>query len=115
LNGILYTQSGSYTQVTTNAAGCDSTITLNLTLTVGLSDQSLLELSVQPNPTDAVFTLTTSLPLYSQYVILDAQGKQVAVGNLTGNTTTIAIDQVARGVYFLKVEEASETIRVVKN
>ncbi|MCX8486301.1 MAG: hypothetical protein ORN53_03835, partial [Crocinitomicaceae bacterium] len=34
LNGILYTQSGTYTQTLTNAAGCDSTITLELTLTV---------------------------------------------------------------------------------
>jgi hypothetical protein len=32
LNGQTYTQSGIYTQVITNAAGCDSTITLDLTL-----------------------------------------------------------------------------------
>ena len=32
LNGILYTQSGTYTQTTTNAAGCDSTANLNLTI-----------------------------------------------------------------------------------
>jgi hypothetical protein len=32
LNGQTYTQSGTYTQVRTNAAGCDSTITLNLTI-----------------------------------------------------------------------------------
>ncbi len=32
LNGTPYTQSGAYTQHLTNAAGCDSTITLNLTV-----------------------------------------------------------------------------------
>ena len=32
LNGQTYTQSGIFTQVITNAAGCDSTITLDLTL-----------------------------------------------------------------------------------
>lgn len=32
LNGQSYTQSGTYTQVITNASGCDSTITLNLNL-----------------------------------------------------------------------------------
>lgn len=32
LNGQTYTQSGIYTQVITNTAGCDSTITLDLTL-----------------------------------------------------------------------------------
>jgi hypothetical protein len=32
LNGQIYTASGEYTQTLTNAAGCDSTITLNLTI-----------------------------------------------------------------------------------
>ena len=115
LNGILYTQSGTYVQNTTNAAGCDSTITLNLTLTVGLDENKVLTYSVQPNPTDAIFTLVASEALYSNYVIQDAQGKVVATGNLTGTSTTINIDQVARGIYFLKVAEAAKAIRIVKN
>ena len=115
LNEITYTQSGTYTQVLTNAAGCDSTITLNLTLTVGLDENGFVSFSVQPNPTDAVFTLKASEALYSNYVIQDAQGKVVANGALTGTSTTINIDQVARGIYFLKVAEAAEAIRIVKN
>ncbi|MDP4806766.1 MAG: T9SS type A sorting domain-containing protein [Crocinitomicaceae bacterium] len=115
LNDIMYTQSGTYTQTLTNAAGCDSTITLNLTLTVGLDEQTVVSFSVQPNPTDAVFTLKASEALYSNYVIQDAQGKVVATGALNGTSTTIDIDQVARGIYFLKVAEAAEAIRIVKN
>jgi hypothetical protein len=115
LNEITYTQSGTYTQVLTNAAGCDSTITLNLTLTVGLDENGFVTCSVQPNPTDAIFTLVASEALYSNYVIQDAQGKVVAIGTLTGTATTINIDQVARGIYFLKVAEAAEAIRIVKN
>lgn len=115
LNEITYTQSGTYTQVLTNAAGCDSTITLNLTLTVGLDENGFVSFSVQPNPTDAVFTLKASEALFSNYVIQDAQGKVVANGALTGTSTTINIDQVARGIYFLKVAEAAEAIRIVKN
>jgi len=115
LNEITYTQSGTYTQTLTNAAGCDSTITLNLTLTVGLDENGLVSFSVQPNPTDALFTLTASEALYSAYVIQDAQGKVVATGMLNGTTTSINIDQVARGIYFLKVAEAADTIRIVKN
>jgi hypothetical protein len=115
LNEITYSQSGTYTQVLTNTAGCDSTITLNLTLTVGLDENGFVTCSVQPNPTDAIFTLVASEALYSNYVIQDAQGKVVATGNLTGTSTTINIDQVARGIYFLKVTEAAEAIRIVKN
>jgi hypothetical protein len=115
LNEITYTQSGTYTQVLTNAAGCDSTITLNFTLTVGLDENGMVNFSVQPNPTDAIFTLMASEALYSNYVIQDAQGKVVATGSLDGTATTISIDQVARGIYFLKVAEAAEAIRIVKN
>ena len=115
LNEITYTQTGTYTQVLTNAAGCDSTITLNLTLTVGLDENGLVSFSVQPNPTDAIFTLKASEALFSNYVIQDAQGKVVSTGTLSGTSTTIDIEQVARGIYFLKVAEAAEAIRIVKN
>jgi hypothetical protein len=115
LNEVIYTQSGTYTQTLLNAQGCDSTITLNLTLTAGLDENGFVVLNLQPNPTDAVFTVSSSLPLYSHYSIHDAQGKVVAEGNLTGSITTLNIDQVARGIYFLKVAEASEALRIVKN
>jgi hypothetical protein len=36
LNGINYSASGTYTQTTLNAAGCDSTITLNLTIVASI-------------------------------------------------------------------------------
>jgi hypothetical protein len=48
-------------------------------------------------------------------VIQDAQGKVVATGSLNGTSTFINIDHVARGMYFLKVAEASEAIRIIKN
>lgn len=115
LNEITYTQSGTYTQTLTNAAGCDSTITLNLTLTVGLDENGFVSIAVQPNPTDAAFTLMASEALYSMYTIQDAQGKIVATGQLTGTATAINIENVARGIYFLKVAEASEALRIVKN
>jgi hypothetical protein len=39
VNGQTYVQSGTYTHVIPNAAGCDSTITLNLTLSfTGIKD-----------------------------------------------------------------------------
>ena len=51
LNGHTYTQSGTYTQVIPNAIGCDSTITLNLTIsTSGLNELSNEAISIYPNP-----------------------------------------------------------------
>jgi len=52
LNGQTYTQSGTYTQVIPNAAGCDSTISLILTLTfTGISEIGKNNYTVYPNPT----------------------------------------------------------------
>jgi hypothetical protein len=52
VNGQTYTQSGSYTSVIQNAAGCDSTITLNLTLGfTGIED-------LQPNANKNLVRIT---------------------------------------------------------
>ena len=52
LNGQVYTQSGTYTQNITNSYGCDSTITLNLSLSFsGLYQNELDKINAYPNPT----------------------------------------------------------------
>ncbi len=115
LNGILYTQSGTYTQNLTNAAGCDSTITLNLTLTVGIEEGTLTDVNLYPNPTSESFTIKTTVPVYGMYSVVDAQGKLVFEGELTGTETQVNISSVARGIYYLRIPELSEPLRVVKN
>jgi hypothetical protein len=115
LNGILYTQSGTYTQTLTNAAGCDSTITLDLTLTVGLEEGTITDVNLYPNPTTESFTIKTSVPLYGNYSVVDAQGKLVFEGEMTGTETNVNISSVARGIYYLRIPELSEPLRVVKN
>jgi hypothetical protein len=115
LNGILYTQSGTYTQTLTNAAGCDSTITLELTLTVGIEEGTITDVSLYPNPTSESFTIQTSIPLYCAYSVVDAQGKLVFEGVMTGTETQVNISSVARGIYYLRIRELSEPLRVVKN
>ena len=115
LNEILYTQSGTYTQTLINAAGCDSTITLNLTLTVGIEEGTSTDVSLYPNPTSESFTIQTSIPLYGTYSVVDAQGKLVFEGVMTGTETQVNISSVARGIYYLRIRELSEPLRVVKN
>jgi hypothetical protein len=115
LNEVVYSQSGTYTQTLTNAAGCDSTITLNLTLTVGIEEGSITNVTLFPNPTSESFTIKTSAPLYGTYSVVDAQGKLVFAGEMTGTETKVNIASVARGIYYLRIPEVSEPLRVVKN
>ena len=115
LNEVVYTESGTYTQILTNAAGCDSTITLELTLTVGIEEGTITDVSLYPNPTSESFTIQTSIPLYCAYSVVDAQGKLVFEGVMTGTETQVNISSVARGIYYLRIRELSEPLRVVKN
>ncbi len=115
LNEVVYTQSGTYTQTLTNAAGCDSTITLNLTLTVGIEEGNITDVTLYPNPTSESFTIKTSAPVYGTFNIVDAQGKLVFAGEMTGTETNVNIASVARGIYYLRIPEVSEPLRVVKN
>ena len=72
-------------------------------------------MSLYPNPTSESFTIQTSIPLYGTYSVVDAQGKLVFEGVMTGTETQVNISSVARGIYYLRIRELSEPLRVVKN
>ena len=67
LNGQTYTSSGTYTQTLTNVAGCDSTVTLNLTVNPNQfsPDFTVSQTLFTSPPFAAQFTNTT--PNFSNY------------------------------------------------
>lgn len=115
LNGQTYNQSGTYTQVIPNAAGCDSTITLNLSLDF----TGLLELdnsfTISPNPAKDQLNVLSPSGISENYFLLDAQGRKVLAGKLTGTATTIDISKLAAGNYLVQVGEEQIPVRIVKN
>jgi hypothetical protein len=115
LNGVEYMTSGTFTQVIQNEVGCDSTITLNLTLTAGINELNGVAYEVYPNPTADQFTIDASQAVYGAYSIQDAQGKLVKEGMMNGVSTTVDLNEVARGIYFLRIAETTEAIRIIKN
>lgn len=115
LNGIEYNTPGTFTQVIQNEMGCDSTITLNLTLTVGVDELNGVAFEVYPNPTTDQFTIDASQAVYGAYSIQDAQGKLVKEGMMNGISTKVDLNEVARGIYFLRIADGSEAIRIIKN
>lgn len=115
LNGVTYSTAGTFTQVIQNEAGCDSTITLNLTLTVGLDELNSVAYEVYPNPTADQFTIGASQAVFGAFSIQDAQGKVVKEGMMSGVSTTVDINEVARGIYFLRIAETTNALRIIKN
>ena len=114
LNGQTYTQSGTYTQVIPNAAGCDSTITLNLSLDFTSLNEIQTGFTIAPNPTIDVVTITSTDAMYDDYVIFNQQGRKVLSGTLTGTTTQLDLSRLSRGNYLLQIGERETPIKLVK-
>lgn len=117
LNGNTYTTSGTYTQVLTNAQGCDSTITLILTMEyTGLADGYRSSMNVYPNPTNGeLFILVPNEWIDQTAKLTDISGKVIARISLNDALTKLSLVDLASGTYFIAVEaEGCGVIRVVK-
>ena len=112
-------QSGDYTIVLETADGCDSVVTLHLTVT-GINDYLMnMEMNVYPNPTNdkvnvqlsvnnAVLTTKAEIQLYDMY------GKWLKTWKVTSETTEIDLSPYAASVYFIKLVDGQRMIGVRK-
>jgi len=104
VNNQTYTQSGTYSDTLVNAAGCDSIVTLNLTLNyTGINENNSSLLVISPNPTTGSFSLhgLEQLGTITSLRIMDNNGKIVQV--LDPKATQFACSTLKTGVYFLEV------------
>lgn len=117
VNNQTYTQSGTYTAVIPNASGCDSTITLDLTLQfTGLDENESSYVAVYPNPTYSSFTLSTKDMIHMNYSLVDIQGKVVLTGKIESTEETVDISKLSKGQYNLVFEDESiSPISIIKN
>ena len=99
LNGTLYSSTGIYTQTLTNANGCDSTITLDLTI-INSTTASITEASCETytSPSGLVYTLSG---VYMDTIPNAAGCDSVITIDLTINSPISAdISVESCGVYF---------------
>lgn len=74
--------------------------------TTGVPDQNLNKLIVYPNPSTGIFNLSQEL----EWVIFSSTGVKI----MDGSGDVIDISRYASGVYFLKINESSKAIRIIK-
>jgi len=111
LNGQTYTTAGSYQQVVTNVNGCDSIITLNLTLNfTGLNEHFLIT-EVQPNPSNGLFELQFATIPTNELRVYDSKGRLIKIQSVQTTTTTLDLIGQASGLYFLHV--SGNVIRLI--
>lgn len=106
LNGQTYTQSGTYTQIIPASNGCDSVITLNLTLNLAeLEQEENTIFTIYPNPASEQITIKIDeMFIGKSYQIHDQVGKLILKGDLTEINTSLSLNGFADGVYSIQIE-----------
>ena len=112
-NSVTYNSTGDYTQtLTSTITGCDSIVTLHLTITAGIDELNNAVVSVYPNPTNNFVYVETATKTGSQCLIEvhDVYGRIINSEEITNNKTRIDLSEIASGVYFLKVIDGEKII-----
>ena len=110
-NGFNESEAGTYVQNHQTILGCDSTITLVLTINSSLADvEEEQALSFYPNPTKGELTFDR---LVERIEIIDLVGKTVGVYD---NKKQLNIETLPSGAYYLRMTIGDKTImrKVIK-
>jgi hypothetical protein len=116
LNGQTYNQSGTYTQTIPATNGCDSIITLNLTLNFsGIKQLQNTEIVVYPNPATDKITINGDVSLIGKtYLVFDQVGKVVYKGSIDKVITSLSVTNFSNGVYTLQIDGQGRRTFVVR-
>ena len=98
---------GTYTEVFTDVNGCDSTVTINLTINSGINEvENEINVMLYPNPATNNTTLyIQGLSLNAIITISDVQGKTLARYDLQQGQETLNINlsSFESGVYYVRI------------
>lgn len=115
VNNQIYSQSGIYTDTLINTVGCDSVVTLNLTLNYTDINELNRFFTIVPNPTTSFVTIKSSISLYEEFILFDSQGRKLFSGILSGLVTQIDLSKLDFGNYFLLIENQNSPIKIIRN
>ena len=119
IDGITYTESIEGPSVTlTNEWGCDSVVTLYLTIGEGIGDyQAQRQLVVWPNPTRGQVNMSLSGVVQEtdmEVLVYDMYGRLLYTQKWQSNQTTLDLSTFAQGIYLVKVYDAKNLLGTAK-
>ena len=112
-NGIDYATSGSYTQFFTSVNGCDSSVTINLTIEDSGLDENTTSYLAYPNPVTDGTLWISGLNNVVFYQIWDTQGRLLQEGT-TAHSIAV-LDEITNGTYLLLIGEQRLRFQVFKH
>ena len=77
---------------------------------LGVDTPETLDVSIYPNPTNSILTVTVQLAV--DYQVFSSLGKRLLGGKLVANKNHIDISQLPAGIYYIRIE--NETFKVLK-
>jgi hypothetical protein len=94
-----------------NSGSCIDTTSigiLTINNNVGIQENTQINLfNIYPNPTRDLLNINTHSKLIgADYSVFNLNGKEVLIGNITGENTSINISQLPAGRYFIAIGEA---------
>ena len=120
-NSQTYCTSGNYTQTLQTVHGCDSVVTLHLTITVGIDDHEVAgSMTVHPNPTTGVVNVQCTMNNEQAgtvgILVYDAFGRLLRSMDAQGSSVQAQIDlsPFAPGVYLIKAVADGNVVAVRK-
>ena len=116
-NGTEYCENGDFTQTLTDQFGCDSTITLHLTLRVGITQyDEQYNISIYPNPTTSILYIESDAQI-GQIHLYNTFGQKIKSIRVDGTKGSLDLSDLATGAYYLRVETDKGIVvkKVIRN
>ena len=101
--GFNESEAGTYVQNLQTVNGCDSTITLVLSVNSSLLEAEIEEISFYPNPTDSKVNFSQAI---EKVEVIDLIGKAILTFT---NAKTINIESLPAGAYYLRLTNKEKT------
>ncbi|MBM3184968.1 MAG: T9SS type A sorting domain-containing protein, partial [Bacteroidetes bacterium] len=107
--GNTCSQAGTYVNPLNTVLGCDSTITLILTVEscsgAGIFDSQVENIKIYPIPSHGEFFVEVPIAIVgNSWVIEDMTGREVMVGKFENKTMKFTLKDQINGTYFIRIE-----------
>ena len=107
-NGQEYTESGDYTQTLQTVDGCDSVVTLHLTITVDVDVYDAAAVYIAPNPAKEVCRIVGLESAPISVDLFDMRGKLL----MRARSTEFDVSTLPSGMYMVKVNTGDRIINL---
>ena len=107
-NGQEYTESGDYTQTLQTVDGCDSVVTLHLTIVVGVDVYDAAAVYIAPNPAKEVCRIVGLESAPISVDLFDMRGKLL----MRARSTEFDVSTLPSGMYMVKVNTGDRIINL---